>query len=380
MGIDELNINEGLPRTINGWSEVSLTDDEYSPAKFFDAVKQAIYERICCVGFPGYGYKFIEDFIKYPISRNTIKYELFELIENVMYYIAQYFICGIGDSSYSSVGYKYKKDYSDFPFFLGKDKFGVNDDIAFFKRPGYMCTWNQILDSGYAYRLMNAINAMTSLCTERYIRKVAWIRNYGYIYGTGTYESIDKLINEANRVLQLKEPDVWGDYPYPFDYNASDYVYIGIRIRSKYSYNGSIQYYQYGYIEDNDSKLCSILKSTHPGNRIQANCIFRGFGNSINTYPDILKDNHAPGYYVKDSYVEQYPFVSILPQEPLFCPYGKTISLEKSHIVFNQFSPKLLPFFPDEDGTLCFQYGQRHIFTQWYDFGIEGGFRFRSGS
>ena len=185
-----LDVREISPRIINGWSDVRFSDDESTSADFFEAVKQAIAERACAVLASQFAYNGIDTLLdptqklpychrlmSYPVTENTLRYEIIELIENAIYEISPFFLCGIGDASAGRIRYPYRNSYDDFPFFLGKDKFGINDDIAFFRHPNIMATWPEMRSCGYAYRLMNAISAMTSLRIYR-TRKIRSTR-YG---------------------------------------------------------------------------------------------------------------------------------------------------------------------------------------------------------
>ena len=383
MEIDSLKELESYPRTISGWHDVRFVDDESTAADFFEAVKQAICERLCAVLVsidnyfnvkPNYNDKIkfpkCRSLIMYPITQNTLRYELLELIEEAVYEIAPYFLCGVGDHSSGYIGYHYKKDYTDFPFFLGKDKFGVNDDIAFFKRPNVMCTWKHMRDCGYAYRLMNAINAMTSLKVSK-LRRIRSSRDFlgsydfiaDYVDMETFFDDIDKkqhqkFINELNYSDKITNED--------YVYGVQFYGYRVITNYGKYKIWSTC----YPYTAN------EIVRCWHPGNGIGANCILRGVNIHLDTYPDIKNITE-----IKDTYVEKIPFISTSQQEPIFCPYKNEIVSNESHFsVIPTFSPKVLPPEPDTAGTVCYQYGQRYLFNQWFDFGIEGGFRFRSGS
>lgn len=380
MEIDSLKEFESYPRTIDGWHDVRFVDDESTAADFFEAVKQAICERLCAVLMSIDNYFTVKQdytnkrkfpkclsLIMYPVTQNTLRYELLELIEEAIYEIAPYFICGIGDHSSCHIGYNYKKDYTDFPFFLGKDKFGVNDDIAFFKRPNVMCTWKQMRECGYAYRLMNAINAMTSIKITR-CRYLFTSRGEIYSFDS-EFKNMEKFIGDLNyyqhRVFVFSfehEKYFDGDYVYGIQF-------YGYRIITNYK-SRKVYSVVYPYTAN------EIYKCVHPGNGIGANCMLRGVNIHLDTYPDIKNSTD-----IKDTYVEKVPFISTSQQEPMFCPYkNEIVSNERHFSVIPTFSPKVLPPEPDTVGTVCYQYGQRYLFNQWFDFGIEGGFRFRSGS
>ena len=381
MEIDSLKELESYPRTISGWHDVRFVDDESTAADFFEAVKQAICERLCAVLMSIDNYFTVKQdytnkgefqkclsLIMYPVTQNTLRYELIELIEEAIYEIAPYFLCGVGDHSSGHIGYYYKKDYTDFPFFLGKDKFGVNDDIAFFKRPNVMCTWKQMRECGYAYRLMNAINAMTSLKITR-CRLAFTSKGHNYSF-SGEYKNMEKFLKDINN----SQHKVF----------VSIFEYKGYSVNVEYVYG--MQFFGYRIITNNKGQKAysiiypytanEIYKCFHPGNGIGANCILRGVNIHLDTYSDIKNDTG-----IKDTYVENIPFISTTPQEPMFCPYKNEIVSNEIHFtVLPEFSPSVLPPEPDQAGTVCYQYGQRYLFNQWFDFGIEGGFRFRSGS
>ena len=115
-----LDVREIAPRVIDGWSDVRFSDEETTSADFFEAVRQAILERANAVStsissgkypvntptFPWGEYGYIQTLARYPITQNTLSYEIFDIIENAISVISSYFICGIGDSSSEIIGYR----------------------------------------------------------------------------------------------------------------------------------------------------------------------------------------------------------------------------------------------------------------------------------
>ena len=377
-----LDVREIAPRVIDGWSDVRFSDEETTSADFFEAVRQAILERANAVstsissgkypvntptfswGKDGY----IQTLARYPITQNTLSYEIFDIIENAIYEISSYFLCGIGDSSAEIIGYRYRENLDDFPFVMERNSFGINDDIAFFKRPNTMPTWNEMKSSGYAHRLMNAINAMTSM-------KIGYVykqRNldWGFSFDA-PWEGWDNFITLINAESHAKLRDkyensiVESNFPYSqYDVNG----FFGYRLITNY---GTMSAYSKIYYSKG---LYELVSAIHPGMGIGADCLLRNVFVSFDTYSDFGNNTG-----VNDSYVENIEFLSLRSGDPLFCPHDRMIYAPDHAIyIIPSFSPSVLP--PDPDtykGTVCYQYGQRYRFRQYYDFGIPGGFRFR---
>ena len=360
--IENLDVREISPRVINGWSDVRFEDDETTAADFFEAVRQAIIERACACRISVYGHEYsnIKKLSEYPITQNTLSYEIFDIVEKAIYDISSYFICGIDDSSSSVIGYKYREDLRDFPFVLGNGICGINDDMAFFKRPSIMPTWNEMKSSGYAYRLMNAINAMTSMKAglTRKIRNTRLI--LGLYRNDMEWNDFVKCINDEihDKFIDsyLGEPDKLNVYYYEtrvIGYNIS--YYYGQKRVSAYFNNEE------------------IFSSYHPGAGIGADCMLR----SVFATGWKGKDFIDP-YGNKHTYINDIELISKKNVAPVFCPHNRMIySPEPCLEIASSFSPSVFP--PDSTGKPGnrYYYEQEFSLFQYYDFGIPGGFRFR---
>ena len=123
---ENLAVRDISPRVINGWSDINFEDDETTAADFFEAVRQAIFERanaaiISLNGNPPYNYyTALQRLAALPITQNTLSYEIFDIIESAIDVISDRFICGINDRSSEMIGYKYRGDLEDFPFEIGQ--------------------------------------------------------------------------------------------------------------------------------------------------------------------------------------------------------------------------------------------------------------------
>ena len=382
MEIDyRLDVREISPRIINGWSDVRFSDDESTSADFFEAVKQAIAERACAVLASQFTYNGIDALLdptqklpychrlmSYPVTENTFRYELIELIENAIYEISPFFLCGIGDASSGRIRYPYRNSYADFPFFLGKDKFGINDDIAFFRHPNIMATWPEMRSCGYAYRLMNAISAMTSLCIYR-TRKIRSTRYGNYVKTVTNIKSWNEFIAKVSN---------WQHNEFVFNYknyNITEDTYMygrhlyGFRLINNPTHTSGKRY---GYIWP--YTLNEVYEAVHPGSGIGADCLLRTVSMTFDTYENASMGSNP---YV-DSYVENIKFFDIQPVDPILCYHNELIYSPVPHVnIVDSFSPSVLPPDPKDTGTLCYQYGQIYLFNQYFDFGIPGGFRFR---
>ena len=390
-----LEVREISPRVINGWSDVRFEDDETTAADFFEAVRQAIFERANAVLTGNSVYKNngslrpsssvdfsnIEKLAEYPITQNTLSYEIFEIIEKAIYEISPYFLCGIDDSSSEIIGYRYRKNLDDFPFVLEEGNFGINDDIAFFKRPNTMQTWSEMKSCGYAYRLMNAINAMTSM-ENIGVLKVRNSISGGPIgiFGIPMYdfESFDDLIEKTKRrYLEFRDFYINGQPISPGTISGVKYKsgYCGIRIITTPNTDNIIyQYNATAYFCLTYYPIYEISLAIHPGSGTGADCLLRSVFVSFDTYNDFQNTS-----VVKDSYVENIEFLSLRNNYPLFCPHDRLIYVPEPMLdIIPSFSPSRIPNDPRiYKVSESFQYGQRFRFNQYYDFGIPGGFRFR---
>lgn len=353
---ENLDVRDISPRVINGWSDISFEDDETTAADFFEAVRQAIIERACALG---YVYPNIEKLAKYPITQNTLSYEIFDIIEGAIGEISYRFICGINDSSSEIIGYKYREDLRDFPFVLENGNFGINDDIAFFKRPSIMPTWNEMKSSGYAYRLMNAINAMTSMNIgiTRKLRSTNLIRHF--------YRSMEwyDFVKDINDEIHDKFIDAYLGEPrkgnvYFYDTRVIEY--------SLCEYYGSK--YVSAYFDNEE-----IFSAYHPGAGIGADCMLRSVFATGWKGKDYI-DSHGH----KHTYINGIELISKKNVAPVFCPHNRMIySPEPCLEIVSSFSPSVFP--PDSTGKPVdyYHYAQGFSLFQYYDFGIPGGFRFR---
>ena len=358
---ENLDVRDISPRVINGWSDISFEDDETTSADFFEAVRQAIIERACVCGVSegSHEYFSIKKLSEYPITQNTLSYGIFDIVEKAIYDISSYFICGIDDSSSSVIGYKYRDDLRDFPFVLGDGIFGINDDIAFFKRPSIMPTWNEMKSSGYAYRLMNAINAMTS-------RKVGLTRKM----------RAPRLWPSFSRSME------WNDFVKDINDEIHDKFidsYLGEPKKiSAYRYETRIieytlcEYYGFKHVSSyfNNEELFS---SYHPGAGIGADCMLRSVFATGWKGKDYI-DSHGH----KHTYINDIELISKKNVAPVFCPHDRMIySPEPCLEIASSFSPSVFP--PDSTGKKVdyYHYVQEFSLFQYYDFGIPGGFRFR---
>ena len=351
------------PRVINGWSDVSFEDDETTSADFFEAVKQAIIERASAIAIfvrPVNVWANVRRLAEYPITQNTLSYEIFDIVEKAIYDISSYFLCGIDDSSSSVIGYKYRDDLEDFPFVLEEGNFGVNDEISFFKRPNIMPTWNEMRSSGYAHRLINAINAMTSMKILlvkkiRYIKCVKYFREFSHVVDWSYFvELLNKEYhkNIIEEYLAVTETDYVTD-DYRYESNTAGY-----RLQHVSPYKESLSYFPLSFEE--------VFSAIHPGAGIGADCMLR----------DVFATYEAKR---DGSYVENIEFISRKKIDPVFCPHDRMIYSPEPHLEINPtFSPSILPPEPPNDGySKPYYYLQRFRFNQYYDFGIPGGFRFR---
>ena len=375
---ENLDVRDISPRVINGWSDVRFEDEETTAADFFEAVRQAIFERanaaiISLNRNPSSNYyRALQKLSEYPIAQNTLRYEIFDIIEDAMGVISDRFICGVNDSSSEMIGYKYRGDLEDFPFVLRYENFGINDDMAFFKRPNIMPTWNEMKSSGYAYRLMNAINAMTSMKIG-FTRSVRDTVSGNEIIYMQRYESFEEYIKKIKEHLST--------FCESYENNKNCIVYIrelpyssgycGFRIRT------------HPELVNPASTVCNLignstfelLSSVHPGGGTGADCLLRDVFVSLETYSDFNNNGS-----IKDSYVENIELVSLRNSSPLFCHHDSMIYVSEPRLnIVSSFSPSVLPPDPNtfDEGEFCYQYGQRFRFNQYYDFGIPGGFRFR---
>ena len=356
-----LDVRDISPRVINGWSDISFEDDETTAADFFEAVRQAIIERACACGISvgGHEYFDIKKLSEYTITQNTLSYEIFEIIEKAIYEISPYFLCGIDDISSSVIGYKYREDLRDFPFVLGDGIFGINDDIAFFKRPSIMPTWNEMKSSGYAYRLMNAINAMTSMTVglTRKTRNTIVFRHFSRSMEWNDFvKHINEEIHDKFIDSYLGEPDKVNVYYYGT--RVIEYVLC--------------EYYDFKYVSayfDNEE----VFSAFHPGAGIGADCMLRYVFATGWKGKDYI-DSHGN----KHIYINDVELISIKKIDPVFCPHDRMIySPEPCLEIASSFSPSVFP--PDSTGKKVdyYHYAQEFSFFQYYDFGIPGGFRFR---
>ena len=341
-----LDVREIAPRVIDGWSDVRFSDEETTSADFFEAVRQAILERANAVStsissgkypvntptFSWGKYGYIQTLARYPITQNTLSYEIFDIIENAIYEISSYFLCGIGDSSAEIIGYRYRENLDDFPFVMERNSFGINDDIAFFKRPNTMPTWNEMKSSGYAHRLMNAINAMTSM-------KIGYVykhRNldWGFSFDA-PWEGWDNFITLINAESHAKLRDKYensivdSNFPYSqYDVNG----FFGYRLITNY---GTMSAYSKIYYSKG---LYELVSAIHPGCGIGADCLLRNVFVSFDTYRDFRNDTG-----VNDSYVENIEFISRKKIDPVFCPHDRMIYSPEPHLEINPtFSPSIL--------------------------------------
>ena len=375
-----LDVRDISPRVINGWSDVRFENEETTAADFFEAVRQAILERASAVIITSYNWDlastyyflyYVHKLSEYPITQNTLSYEIFDIIENAIYEISPYFLCGIGDSSSELIGYKYRDDLGDFPFSLTKDNFGRKDDLAFFRRPSEMPTWIEMKSSGYAYRLMNAINAMTSMKII-YVRRSRKIRNSGRnLHFSGSWDEYIGYINKENynnmTNYYLSNPDN-NFFRY---YYTSTYIGYDFYTSSKDDYYGYHRY-AYPYVPDyNPDGFLEVFINEHPGCGIGADCNLRTVFATYETDSDNLDHNGK-----NCSYVENLNLISNVNLSPIFCHHDKMIYSPDPLIEFSSFSPSVLP--PEDSvNAPAYKYGQRFRFNQYYDFGIPGGFRFR---
>ena len=370
----KLDVRDISPRVINGWSDVRFEDDETTSADFFEAVKQAIIERASAIAIfvrPANVnvWSSVRILAGYPITQNTLSYEIFDIIEKAIYNISSYFLCGIDDISSSVIGYKYRDDLKDFPFVLEEGNFGVNDDISFFKRPNTMPTWSELKSCGYAYRLVNAINAMTSMKILK-VKKIRYIE-YGRYFESYNYK-IDwpHFVELLNKEYHKNIIEEYLDVPEEND-RTDDYGYesntVGYRLKMYFipphmedSYlKESYSYFPLSFKE--------VFSAIHPGSGIGADCMLRDV---FATYYEDEGDG---------SYTENIEFISRKKIDPVFCPHDRMIYSPEPHLEINPtFSPSVLPPGPHEAGySKPYYYLQRFRFNQYYDFGIPGGFRFR---
>ena len=381
MGITgNFDVRKISPRVIDGWSDVRFSDEETTSADFLEAVRQAILERASAVLITSYNWDlastyesfyYVHKLSEYPITHNVLSYEIFDLIEKSIYSISKYFICGIGDSSSELIGYNYRDDLGDFPFSLTENNFGRKDDLAFFRRPSEMPTWIEMKSSGYAYRLMNAINAMTSMKII-YVRRSRILRiSNRNLSLSGSWDEFVGYINKynynymINYYLSNTDP-----FFYRYYYTSN---YIGYDFYSS-SNDDHYSYYRYAYPykqDHNPDGFLEVFINEHPGCGIGANCNLRSVFATYETDSDNLDHSGK-----KCSYVENLNLISNVNLKPIFCHYDKMIYSPDPLIEFSSFSPSVLP--PEDAVNVpAYKYGQRFRFYQYYDFGIPGGFRFR---
>ena len=359
---ENLDVRDISPRVINGWSDISFEDDETTAADFFEAVRQAIIERACACRTSVLSlneYFKIKKLSEYPITQNTLSYEIFDIIEDAIGEISNRFICGINDSSSEIIGYKYREDLRDFPFVLENGSFGINDDIAFFKRPSIMPTWNEMKSSGYAYRLMNAINAMTSLRVglTRKIRDIRSVRHFSRSM------EWDDFVKDINDKIHDKFIDSYLGEP-----KEINVYYYERRI----IYYTLCEYYGSKYVQAYFRNE-EIFSSVHPGNGIGADCMLRSVFATGWKGKDYI-DSHGD----KHTYINDIELISKKNVAPVFCPHNRMIySPEPCLEIASSFSPSVFP--PDSTGKQVdyYHYAQEFSLFQYYDFGIPGGFRFR---
>ena len=358
---ENLDVRDISPRVINGWSDISFEDDETTSADFLEAVRQAIIERACACGITAGGDEYFktEKLSEYPITKNTLSYEIFDIIENAIYEISPYFLCGIDDSSSSAIGYKYRDDLKDFPFYLTKDNLGRKDDLAFFRRPSIMPTWNEMKSSGYAYRLMNAINAMTSMRVGL-TRKIRYTGSERHFSRSMKWDDFVKCINDE---IHDKFIDSYLGEP-----SKIDVYYYERRI----IYYTLCEYYGFKYVSAYFGNE-EIFSSLHPGNGIGADCMLRSVFATGWKGKDYI-DSHGN----KHTYINDIELISKKNVTPVFGPHNRMIySPEPCLEIASSFSPSVFP--PDSTGKPVdyYHYAQEFSLFQYYDFGIPGGFRFR---
>ena len=385
MGITgNFDVRKISPRVIDGWSDVRFSDEETTSADFLEAVRQAILERASAVLItsynwdlgstlgPTYGtFYYVHKLLEYPITHNVLSYEIFDLIEKSIYSISKYFICGIGDSSSELIGYNYRDDLGDFPFSLTENNFGRKDDLAFFRRPSEMPTWIEMKSSGYAYRLMNAINAMTSMKII-YVRRPRILRiSNRNLSLSGSWDEFVGYINKYNYNYMINYYLSNTNTSFYRYYYTSNYIGYDFYSSPEHDYYGYYRY-AYPYKQDrNPDRFLEVFITEHPGCGIGANCNLRSVFATYETDSDNLDHSGE-----KCSYVENLNLISNVNLNPIFCHYDKMIYSPDPLIEFSSFSPSVLP--PEDAVNVpAYKYGQRFRFYQYYDFGIPGGFRFR---